>query len=292
MGIENIRLISPRERRVDDVRYHLWAKFLAISPSYRMAQKLVQGEMTAKDLPTNFTDIDQVIRVYQDFGDVYAADLSDWWREKSFPLFGVSLSEMNLKVLTVMQAGEQVREEDMQEVFDVYFGRTRPEMGDPLTLLVSIPLDMNRRTIMRTLSEMITFYKANRDDREELAELPAPRYAILDNKARMAALQQARQVVLARAQSPRMPLWQIGRDLNINRHYADELTVEGFGKKVSDTAKSVLASTVSRFTRQALCVAENAARGRFADNSTFPTHAKEFNFNELAERLSTGKTVV
>jgi hypothetical protein len=292
MGIENIRLISPRERRVDDVRYHLWAKFLAISPSYRMAQKLVQGEMTAKDLPTNFTDIDQVIRVYQDFGDVYAADLSDWWREKSFPLFGVSLSEMNLKVLTVMQACEQVREEDMQEVFDVYFGRTRPEMGDPLTLLVSIPLDMNRRTIMRTLSEMITFYKANRDDREELAELPAPRYAILDNKARMAALQQARQVVLARAQSPRMPLWQIGRDLNINRHYVDELTVEGFSKKVSDTAKSVLASTVSRFTRQALCVAENAARGRFADSATFPTHAKEFNFNELAERLSTGKTVV
>jgi hypothetical protein len=165
-------------------------------------------------------------------------------------------------------------------------------MGDPLTLLVSIPLDMNRRPIMRTLSEMITFYKANRDDREELAELPAPRYAILDNKARMAALQQARQVVLARAQSPRMPLWQIGRDLNINRHYVDELTVEGFSKKVSDTAKSVLASTVSRFTRQALCVAENAARGRFADSTTFPTHSKEFNFHELAERLSTGKTVV
>lgn len=292
MGIENIRLISPRERRVDDVRYHLWAKFLALSPSYRMAQKLVQGEMTAKDLPTNFTDIDQVIRVYQDFGDVYAADLSDWWREKSFPLFGVSLSEMNLKVLTVMQAGEQVRKEDMQEVFDVYFGRTRPEMGDPLTLLVSIPLDMNRRTIMRTLSEMIAFYKTNRVDREELAEQPAPRYSILDNKARMAALQQARQVVLARALNPRMPLWQIGRDLNINRHYVDELTVEGFSKKVNDTAKSVLASTVSRFTRQALCVAENAARGRFADSSTFPAHAKEFNFQELAEWLSTGRTVV
>lgn len=292
MGIENIRLISPRERRVDDVRYHLWAKFLALSPSYRMAQKLVKGEMTAQDLPTNFTDIDQVIRIYQDFGDVYAADLSDWWLEKSFPLFGVSLSEINLKVLTVMQAGEQVREEDMQEVFDVYFGRTRPEMGDPLTLLVSIPLDMNRRTIMRTLNEMIAFYKTNRVDREELAELPAPRYAIIDNKARMAALQQARQVVLARAHNPHMPLWQIGRDLNINRHYVDELTVQGFSKKVSVTAKSVLASTVSRFTRQALCVAENAARGGFAESSTFPTHAKKFNFQELAERLSTGRTVV
>lgn len=292
MGIENIRLISPRERRVDDVRYHLWAKFLALSPSYRMAQKLVHGEMAAKDLPTNFTDIDQVIRVYQDFADVFAADLSDWWREKSFPLFGVSLSEMNLKVLTVMQAGEQVREEDMQEVFDVYFGRTRPEMGDPLTLLVSIPLDMDRRTIMRTLSEMIAFYKANRIDREELAELPAPRYAILDNKARMAALQQARQVVLARALNPRMPLWQIGRDLNINRHYVDELTVEGFSKKVSDTAKNVLAATVSRFTRQALCLAENAARGRFADSSSHSTHAKKFNFHELAGLISAERAVV
>jgi hypothetical protein len=292
MGIENIRLISPRERRVDDVRYHLWAKYLALSPSYRLAQKVIKKEIKIGGLPSNFTDIEQVMRVCEDFGDVYALDMNDWWREKSFSLFGVSLSELNMKVLTVMQAGEQVREDDMEEVFDVYLGRTRPEMGNPLTLLVSIPLDMSRRTIMRTLSEMITFYKANRVDREELAELPAPRYAILDNKARMDALKQAREVVIARARDPHMPLWQIGRNLSINRHYAEELAAEGFTNKLSHTAKNVLAATVSRFTRQALCVAENAARGRFVDSSTMPTHAKEFDFEALAQLLTTERTVV
>jgi hypothetical protein len=291
MGIDNINLVSARGRRPDDRRYDLWPEFLRLSPSYNLARKAALGQLSRKEFSEKVQDGLRVWDTWQNFGDVWSEELPTWRKRNSMRLFGQSLSDLKLKVLHVMQSGEYAQRLDMAEALDTYFSRTRPEMGNPLTVVISVPLDADRSVLVQTFSEMITYYKAKREDSDE-APPEEPLYALTGIKARYAVMQQTLKVVRERATYPRAPLWEIGMNVGVNETYASEMRSKAFKKKEAVVPKNVLAATTGRFLRQALCLAENAARGSFPDYTLRPEFPKSLDYEELNELFDKSKTLI
>jgi hypothetical protein len=282
MGIDNINLTSVRERRPDDRRYDLWSEFLRLSPSYNLANRVVLGLATKAEFFDQVADAEVVWETRRNFGDVWSQSPAAWREKNTMRLFGQSLSDLKLKVLHVMQSGEDAHKQDMIHALDTYFSRTRPEMGNPLSVVISIPLDADRAVLLQTFSEMITYYKTRREDSNE-APAEEPLYALSGVKARYAVMEQALKVAKARAYAPKVPLWEIGMNANVNETYASEMRTKTYKKKEAVIPKNVLAATTGRFLRQAVCLAENAARGKFPcydQNSMYP---KSLDYRQLKE---------
>jgi hypothetical protein len=291
MGIDNINLTSVRERRPDDRRYDLWPEFLRLSPSYNFACRVMQGQASREQFFSAVAEPELVWETKKNFGDVWTQSLSEWRDQNNLRLFGQSLSDLKLKVLHVMQSGEYAQQRDMTEALDTYFDRTRPEMGNPLSVVISVPLDADRSVLVQTFSEMITYYKARREDSEE-APPEEPLYALTGVKARYAVMQQTLKVVRERATYPRAPLWEIGMNVGVNETYASEMRSKAFKKKDAVVPKNVLAATTGRFLRHALCLAENAARGSFPDYTLRPEFPKSLDYEELNELFDKSKTLI
>ena len=280
MGIDNINLTSVRERRPDDRRYDLWPEFLRLSPSYNFANRVMQGLATREEFFNEVADAEIVWETRQNFGDIWATSPSDWRKRNTLRLFGQSLSDLKLKVLHVMQSGEYAQRQDMAHALETYFDRTRPEMGNPLSVVISVPLDADRSVLVQTFSEMITYYKARRDDSHD-APAQEPLYSLSGVKARYAVMQQTLTVAKARACEPSIPLWEIGMHVGVNETYASEMRTKAYKKKEAVIPKNILAATTSRFLRQAVCLAENAARGKFPSYDHNLMYPKSLEYQEL-----------
>jgi hypothetical protein len=280
MGIDNINLTSVRERRPDDRRYDLWPEFLRLSPSYNFANRVVQGLATREEFFNEVAEAEIVWETRQNFGDLWATSLSDWRKKNTLRLFGQSLSDLKLKVLHVMQSGEYAHKQDMAHALETYFDRTRPEMGNPLSVVISVPLDADRSVLVQTFSEMITYYKARREDSNEAAA-EEPLYSLSGVKARYAVMQQTLNVAKSRAHAPNVTLWEIGMNTDVNATYAMEMRTKNYSKKEAVVPKNILAATTGRFLRQAVCLAENAARGKFPSYDHNLMYPKSLEYQEL-----------
>lgn len=282
MGIDNINLTSVRERRPDDRRYDLWPEFLRLSPSYNFANRVAKGLATRKDFFDQCAEAEIVWETRQNFGDLWDTSLSDWRRKNTLRLFGQSLSDLKLKVLHVMQSGEYAHKQDMDHALETYFDRTRPEMGNPLSVVISVPLDADRSVLVQTFSEMITYYKARREDSNEAAA-EEPLYSLSGVKARYAVMQQTLNVAKSRANAPNVTLWEIGMNTDVNATYAMEMRTKNYSKKEAVVPKNILAATTGRFLRQAVCLAENAARGKFPCYDQNFMYPKSLDYQEIKE---------
>lgn len=284
MGRRNLELRSPLGRQQNDPRLRLWAEFLRISPSYSIAQKVIRGDLPLADARKAVRDIDEVIRVARNFGDVWAQDTEQLWTQKSFDLFGVRLAEPDLKVVHVMQAGEPINEREMAENIREYSMYTREEMGNPLTVLVSIPIDMNRQQLVSLFGGMLTYFKENRHDYDN-AEIPEPKYTLSKSKKPLRSLRQLLDFVYYRAKHPQLRLWEIGHKFRVSPVFSEK--IDSGAKLRGEMAESVgvMNAMLSRLYKQALLVAENAARGTFpsiAQAKDFPT---AFDFYDIQENL-------
>ena len=285
MGIENLQLRSPLSRQANDDRLKLWASFLRLSPSYNIARLLAKGEITLKEATDVVPDINHVTRTYNDFDDVWQLSEDNHWTKNSFDLFGVHLAQLNLKVVHVMQAGQAINRYELDQAIQTYAQYTREEMGNPLTALVSVPIDMNRAELIHLFNGMITYFKENRQDFLDI-DIPEPRYQMSGEKKHLKVLREYIDLIQYRALKPRMQLWLVGQNLNVNRHYADALRSDGkLNTGAIVDAKNALTATVGRIQRQALLVSENAARGLYPSYKRGAHFAKKFDFELIAKLL-------
>ena len=285
MGRENLELRSPLGRQATDERLKLWATFLRLSPSYDVARRYAKGDIDLANARELVTDFDIVYEVYRNFGDVWAINEEMHWQRNSFNLFGVHLAELNLKVVHVMQAGQAINRRELDEAMHTFTEYTRAEMGNPLTALVSIPIDMNRIDLVRLFNGMITYFKENREDYFD-EDIPEPKYKMSGEKKHFKVLKDYITLVNFRAHQPRMQLWIVGEKLNVNFHYADKLRKGNLNRGEEVEAKNTLTATVGRMQRQALLVAENAARGKYPSYQRSPLFAKHFDFERIDQQLN------
>lgn len=285
MGQQNLELHSRLGRQQTDERLRLWVDYLRISPSYAVAHQLAQGHMQMAEAKLRVEDLDTVRRVFDDFGNVWESSPEVIWDTQAFDLFGVMLAEPDLKVVHTMQAGIPTDEFELQQVIHDYANITRKQMGDPLTVLVSVPIDMDRSKLLRLFRGMLSYYEENRQDYENPA-IPTPRYEFVSSRKPIRTLRQLLALIHYISKDPNKPQWQIGTELNINRAKADVLRKSRLIALDKINARNIMNATVSRLIKQALSIAENAARGFYISQNSRPEHMNQFDWQYISQNLS------
>ena len=283
MGEHNLTLVDERKQAPDDIRFIYWAVFLSISPSYELARNVRNGVVTLEEAQTITSDIETTLKIYDDFGDLIDIPIEDWWKSNSYKLFGVDLAPEKIKILSVSQRGEPTDRAALLQKMNTYLEHTRTGMGNPLTMIVSIPLDISKKVILGTISEAVDHYRNERVDRTGTLAINA-KYQMQYDRIQVRNLSKLLKLVWYKAKHPNLTLWEIGMNLNVNYKSAQDarISIEE-GTQFLD-AQNVLNATVSRWLKQARMISENAARGKFIRDDDCPFALSNFNWEFLQSK--------
>lgn len=267
-----------------DWRYESFFMYLQISPSYRLAHQLMTGGINDQAEYGPVTeDFGLVMKSYEAFGDVWKTDFWSWWVKRAQFHFGLRHPPRVHKIAT-LQSGVDVQQDDLeeaQECLDQYFSADRIAEGKPGSLIVALPLNVDRSAVLRQVAKLIEEASITSG-----AVATSGQFKFLMNKVRRQTLDEARRVAWARAAAPKQPLYVIGNRVGIAAAY---VTQEG-KRLPKDNRRDLMVIVTSRHLRRALIFAENAARGRFpcSDN----VDAMEFDFKELRSSIIIHRTWV
>jgi hypothetical protein len=265
-----------------DWRYESFFMYLQISPSYRLAHLLTTG--VSKDLSAYGPvgqDFSLVLKSYEAFGDVWQTDFWSWWVKRAQFQFGLRHTPRVHKIAT-LQPGIDVQQHDLdhaQACLDQYFSADRLAEGKPGSLVVALPLGLDRAAVLRQVSKLIEEASITSGSTANSGQ-----FKFLVNKVRRRTLDEARRVAWARAAAPKQPLYVIGNRVGIAAAY---VTQEG-KRLPQDNRRDLMVIVTSRHLRRALIFAENAARGKFPCSDE--VDAVEFDFEELRSAIVTHRT--
>lgn len=254
--------------------YLLWLEYLAISPSYELAQRFRKGTLTDEEQNRLPADFDAVLAVYDDLGDVQRIKFLDWWSERGLNLFGYEGSKPRVRRIDTLRNN---RHRKAAQRVDDFIRDDWTEQGQPNAMLLSIPIGLSKAQITRQLSKLIDRYP------EERRVLPVPKskYPLLGTRQRKETLFRYLFVVWVRCLLVRQPLWRVGARAKVSDTYSPVLNAKARiprGEQVTD--RSVLAALTSRAWSRGLALAENAARGRFPSYDN-PPHSVEPDMHKL-----------
>jgi hypothetical protein len=278
MGRQNKSVYDQPEEVPDDTRYECWPQFLQISPSYQLAHELWCGRASTAKIPSHVKDFDLVLETYEHFGDVFNRSSSLWWNEVASSLFAPQVAGLNWKVHKVWQLGEPVDRYDLDRVMRDYCEITRPNLGSPLTLLASIPLDMKYEDILNSLRQAFRYHRRIRQDVPDFSP-PKSRYVMLKNETQVMNLELMLDLVHAIAnkladEKQYEVGFRVGVNQSLKRVHADV-------NSLNPDERTRINVRVVNLMHDALHAAENAARGQFCSKTPNASHFKEFDFHYL-----------
>ena len=278
MGEQNKRAYDEPDAVPNDERYQHWPQYLRISPSYQLAHRLWCGELATSEIPSHVKDFELVMETYENFGDVFNRSVHRWWKETASSVFAPQIAGLNWKVHQVWQYGEVVDRAKLKKAMDDYCSITRPNLGNPLTLLASIPLDMKYEDILSSLKQAFRFYRNSRRNINGYSP-PAGMYAIEGVDKDPKTLEARLKLVYAIAKRPATKKqWEVGFDLEINKSLS---RMYNYAAGCTQRERDRISIQVSNNLASTLRAAENAARGKFYDASPSPMHINKFDFTFL-----------
>ena len=258
---------------VADWRYRRFYEFLQLSPSYRLANLIAQGKLDRSEcvLPTDF---ELVEATYSAFGDVTRTIFWDWWLKTAQYQFGVSATPRAKSLLRVEMRKEV--DDDMirstHDQLDEFVLVDRPAQGNLATLVIAIPLQNDRKALLKDISRLIDEAYGKGAAQSGIAP-----WHMIKNKMREQTLIQARKVVLGRAARPKAKLFVIGNITNVSpANWSDEKLKRD---KVEANKRENMEILTSRHLHRAYILAENAARGRFPSLDPLPSDRNRPNFD-------------
>ena len=191
--------------------------------------------------------------LYADFGDVREDDFHKWWtsEQRGAELF----AEQPLAV----KFGELDSTAEWQQHWD-----------KERVVVLAVPLTKSKRALKGAFAKLLdsrhTGNKSGRPSLAKLKEVSTAKYSIEHNytiSGLLTALAVYDKWVKNKAEpkAEQLPLWQIGKSLNINEK-AIKLAESKFAYERLD-GRNVLAATVSRYVKQAKAMIANTAKGQF-----------------------------
>jgi hypothetical protein len=231
-----------------DWRYELVGDYLLQSHSYLAVLERTKGRRSRYPLPA---DQQQVLAVYQDFGDLSAYRTGTWWDTVGWRLFGLKAP------LPVVRVQAKLNEESPS---------TTSAWTGVDSLVLTIPTTLTLQQAMRQVRLRLA--------KEELAKpvsaAIAPRYTLQSNRLRSDTLHLGAVALSFYRGTKKKPLWKIGHDLKLVPTMIFNLRKEELHPEEFSYEKATLATAARRLIRQAILIAENAARGRFFTDEKFP----------------------
>ena len=242
----------------------LWFEFLAISPSYELARRYVEGEWTAEDERNRPADFDRVLEVYRDLGDVQRRLFRHWWLEKAFDLFGYQGEKPRVQGIAKIFRRKDGKP-DLTDKAAKYIDGAWQQQGQQRTMIVAIPAGLPKPQIFKQIEKLLATYP----DEKRVLRYKKPKYVLAGKRQDKHSLFRYLMVTWARMKLPKERLWRIGVLTNISSTYSGRLQPSdkpGHGEKTEDRA--ALKFLTNRAIYRGRMIAENAARG------VFPSYAK------------------
>lgn len=256
----------------------LMIEFLRLSPSYELARKYRNGELSKAEhaqLPDNF---EQVLKTYDEYGNVGSLNFEDWWQRVGIYLYGTEFDKPQVRQIANIEKGDSF-EPGFSRALEHYFQKLRPPEGNGPALVLAVPLGMNKRYIMRQITLLIDRagvavpVKAQKSKRPLTAE-----------RLRSEPLFKAIHLLWEKAQKPDQELWRLGLRANISPKNAEGLDINAKRNTTKTADQRIkMAILTSRALKKAKYICENAARGKFP--CTVPIDLPEFDYADIYRRM-------
>lgn len=262
--------------------HRLWFEFLLLSPSFELARRFRAsgGKLSDDDMAKLPSDFDSVLEVFDDFGDLQRTFFRPWLQARGLRLFGVPGDRPTTKLLYKLDGtGEQPEIETIKSV-ERYLTAGWKQQNRPEVLLLSVPLNIPKQAALKELKKILDEHLAG-------TELPmVAKYRLASKGMHRQNVVDALTVLFVRAARPDFKLWQVGVEAKVSETYS-KLFDAKTSKRTANNATDfrILEMMTSRKLRLAKHLIENAARGRFPDQSE-PEHMVEFDAKEFSEIIS------
>lgn len=240
----------------------LWFRYLSISPSYELARKRRQDELTGREvLPPDF---DTVLAVYDDLGDMRADGNEQ--QSKQYRFMGHFGAQANTKQLGVLRHDGPDPAPNIMEGLDAYLTKQWIVEGKPSAVIAAIPLGMSKATVMKQIEAMLDGLLP---DTRKLAD-GSPKYQMADKRNDLRSVGRYYKAMMLKLRRPTLKNWQIGVMAKLSEaHSKDHLKRRALDPNYDPTKdRSTLKEQTSRTISRGHMIAENAARG------IFPSYAK------------------
>lgn len=253
-----------------------WFHFLRLSPSYQLATRFRANGLNEEDKQRLPVDFDDVLKTYDDFGDVWASDYHIWTRDKWRKLFDANIVMPQAKTLGLLSEGQIECNDQLETNLKLYFEQYRPTIGYPMTIIMTLPIVGNKKRIMGEVELILDRYEGFIKNSPPVRPVAKPKYALLINKVRDRVIKLSHQIILTKASYPDYKMWEIAIRLKLNPTQTEKIklfeqqkaTVKAEGKKIDGLfepveEKLLINAVMGRYIRHAYLLAENAARGKF-----------------------------
>ena len=256
----------------------LMLEYLRLSPTYELARKYRTGKLTAKEKKLLPSDFDQVLKTYDEYGDVSTVKFADWWTSTGIGLYGSEYIKPQVRQIANMEKDE-VFEPGFTRALEHYFKTTRKHEGSGPGLILAIPLGMPKKSILKEVTRMINQTGVTVPPKAQKAKR-----SLTAKRLRSAPLFIGLNLLWAKAQYPDWANWRLGVRAKVSPTNAVGLDINT--KKASaKTADQRINMTIltSRALKKAQYITENAARGRFPDSKLIPL--PEFDYVDMYRRM-------
>lgn len=254
----------------------LMIELMRLSPSYKLAhlykvsgwsiaelheqvialyEKASSEPISAKDKATLLQDFEQVLKNYEEFGDIYSIDFDAWLEIHGERLFG--FASTGVKALAQLDENEYVTNE-INRILDRYLQAGRADPVRPPMLLLSVPLGVAKRKVLSQVSKHI--------DQAGVPVVPMTQKAKIKFAAkRMRAKPLFMYIALLFYKSihPQMSLWQLGIKAKVSAKHSEGMDYNSKLTTMNRDQRIKLSILTSRALKRAKIAAENAARGIF-----------------------------
>lgn len=237
-----------------DWRYDALVDYLKLSPSYRLVCE--RARKGSKAIPPNAPkDWKQIVKTYEDFGDVWRIPESRWWDSRGKALFGIKAAKAQTFAIGHSDEAALINSKTATQS-----QKTWQDMGKPECLVLAIPTNQTKQMALKQISAIV---RANTfvDSKPKLVK---PSYELIRSKLREPTIKLG--TIALKMYQNGYPLWLIGNQLVLSPAHHIELDDEGNpnANELNLAEKKVrLQILASKLVAKAKLISENAARGLY-----------------------------
>lgn len=256
----------------------LMLEFLRISPSYELARKARTEGLSKEEKKLLPKDFELVLKTYDDFGDVSSIRFDEWWLTKGLYIYGTEFAKPRTRLIANVVKDEEI-DPNFHRALDHHFEKIRPEEGKGPALILSVPLGINKRTVLAQISKLIDQSKVEIPVKAKKSARP------LDAKRlRKDPLLIAINILWNKSKDPEIDLWRLGVLAKVSPKHMDGLDAKAqkLTSKTTDQ-RMKMGILTSRALKKSKQICEQAARGKFPNSS--PIELPEFDWGEIYKKI-------
>lgn len=237
-----------------DWRYEALVDYLKLSPSYKLVCEWARKGQKA--IPANAPkDWKQLVKTYEDFGDVWRIPESRWWDSRGKALFGIKAAKAQTFVIGYSDSVHLINTKKAAQP-----QKTWQDMANPECLVIAIPTNQTKQIALKQISAIV---RAS-DFVSTKPRLIKPKYELIRSKLSEPTIKLG--TIALQMYQMGLPLWDIGNRLKLSLAHHIQLNSHDQPSlhELNLSEKRVrLGILASKLIAKAALIAENAARGAY-----------------------------